>query len=68
MPVNLKTGGVLHCPDCGEAIRVVIGWLDDAINHCFCSCRGGILTPGYTDEEINEMVKRAEEASENENP
>jgi transcription elongation factor Elf1 len=58
MPVDLKDGTTLHCPTCGEEIRVA--WLvQDGTKtgeSCFCGCPEHGFLVGYEESELQAMI------------
>jgi hypothetical protein len=55
MPIDLKNGDTLHCPDCHGEIKVAM-WGIGRYTH-FCKCRGSICEDGWTEQELEKMVK-----------
>lgn len=56
MPIDLPDGSTLHCPTCGEEIRVAWYITDEPFSVCFCSCKD--IVNGFTDEELDMMITK----------
>jgi transcription elongation factor Elf1 len=58
MPIDMKDGTTLHCPTCGEEIKVA--WLieNDAKRGeaCFCKCPEHEFLTGYEESELQALI------------